>query len=133
MGGALNSLNIIDKCIGKFESVSRPTLVELAQDIFLIEYLQLIELSWSEKSRNEEWICEFCRDITRRFITLKYTSILWHLNPKFCTLDIYIMGYIKYELSTFTTILHYASEKSSYHCVRKKEYFQSLSNKMIKK
>ena len=51
--GALNSLNIIDKCIGKFESVSRSTIVGSAQGIFLIEYLQLIELSCSENSRNE--------------------------------------------------------------------------------
>ena len=50
---ALNSLNIIDKCIGKFESVSRSTIVGSAQGIFLIEYLQLIELSCSENSRNE--------------------------------------------------------------------------------
>ena len=51
--GALNSLNIIDKCIGKFEAVSGPTIVGLAQGLFLIEYLQLIELSCSENSRNE--------------------------------------------------------------------------------
>ena len=51
--GALNSLNIIDKCIGKFESVSRSTIVGSAQGIFLIECLQLIELSCSENSRNE--------------------------------------------------------------------------------
>jgi len=118
--GALNSLNIIDKCIRKFEAVSRPTMVGLAQGLFLIEYLQLIELSWSDNSRNEQWNCEFFRDFTRRFIKLKYTSILRHLNPKFCALDIYIMGYTKYELSIFTTALHYASEKSFYHCVRKK-------------
>jgi len=29
--GALNSLNIIDKCIGKFEAVSRPTIVGLTR------------------------------------------------------------------------------------------------------
>ena len=41
------------------------------------------------------------------------------------------MGYIKYELSTFTSALHYASEKSFYHYVRKSyEYFQSLPNKI---
>ena len=44
------------------------------------------------------------------------------------------MGYIKYELSTFTIALHYASEKSFYHYVRKSyEYFQSLPDKMIEK
>ena len=54
------------------------------------------------------------------------------MNLKFCALD--IMGYTKYELSIFTTVLHYASEKSFHHCVRKSyDYFQGLPNKIIEK
>ena len=100
--GALNPLNIIGKCIGKFEAVSLPTIVGLAHGLFLIEYLQSEYLYWISTIN---WI-ELKWELAQRIMNLRVLS--WHyeafyntkIHINFVTFESKVLyfGYIHYGL-----------------------------------